>query len=58
MDKFKEKFPQEIETIAILDQVTLMTPENIHVNSFMYEPIIDMSDDSLKKLYRRVKGLQ
>ena len=58
MDKFKEKFPQEIEAIAILDQVTLMTPENIHVNSFMYEPIIDMSDDSLKKLYRRVKGLQ
>ena len=58
VDKFKEKFPQEIETIAILDQVTLMTPENIHVNSFMYEPIIDMSDDSLKKLYRRVKGLQ
>ena len=58
MDKFKEKFPQEIEAIAILDQVTLMTPENIHVNSFMYEPTIDMSDDSLKKLYRRVKGLQ
>ena len=58
VDKFKEKFPKEIETIAILDQVTLMTPENIHINSFMYEPIIDMSDDSLKKLYRRVKGLQ
>ena len=23
----------------------LMTPENIHLNSFMYEPIADMSDD-------------
>ena len=57
VDKFREKFPQKLGTIAILDQVTLMTPENIHINSFMYEPIIDMSDDSLKKLYGRVKKL-
>lgn len=28
-----------------------MTPENIHVNSFMYEPIIDMSDAHLRKLF-------
>lgn len=29
----------------------MMTPENIHLNSFMYEPILDMSYDHLKKLY-------
>jgi len=29
--------------------VVLMTPENIHLNSFMYEPIIDMSDEHLKR---------
>jgi hypothetical protein len=57
LKKFKEKFATEKATIAILDQVALMTPENIHVNSFMYEPIIDMSDDHLKKLYERVKAL-
>lgn len=34
----------------ILDSVVLMTPENIHVNSFMYEPIIDMSDSHLRRL--------
>jgi hypothetical protein len=34
-----------------------MTPENIHVNSFMYEPIIDMADDHLRDLYARVKSL-
>jgi hypothetical protein len=34
-----------------------MTPENIHVNSFMYEPIIDMSDVALRELYSQVKGL-
>ncbi|MCH7688952.1 MAG: phage infection protein [Planctomycetes bacterium] len=58
IEKFKELFPDDQETITTLDQVALMTPENIHVNSFMYEPIIDMSDDHLRKLYRKVKTLQ
>ena len=40
-----------------LDSVVLMTPENIHVNSFMYEPIIDMSDAALRELYSQVKSL-
>ncbi len=34
-----------------------MTPENIHLNSFMYEPIIDMSDAHLRKLYEDVLKL-
>lgn len=42
---------------ATLDGVVLMTPENIHVNSFMYEPIIDMSDAALRELYSQVKSL-
>ncbi|ODQ95669.1 phage infection protein [Dietzia alimentaria] len=41
----------------VLDGVVLMTPENIHVNSFMYEPIIDMSDVALRELYSQVKSL-
>ena len=44
--------------IAILSKVALMTPENIHLNSFMYEPIIDMSDDALRKLYKAVAELK
>ena len=55
--KFKELFPDDQETITMLEQVALMTPENIHVNSFMYEPIVDMSDDHLRKLYRKIKAL-
>jgi hypothetical protein len=39
------------ETLVVLDSVVLMTPENIHVNSFMYEPIIDMSDAHLRRLF-------
>ncbi|WP_346890365.1 hypothetical protein [Clostridium sp. UBA1056] len=34
--------------MKILEQVNLMTPENIHINSFMYEPILDLSDSYLK----------
>lgn len=45
------------DTLHILDSVLLMTPENIHVNSFMYEPIIDMSDAHLRKLFNEVKSL-
>lgn len=45
------------DSLRALDDVVLMTPENIHVNSFMYEPIIDLSDTALRDLYVRVKNL-
>lgn len=41
----------------ILSQVTLMTPENIHLNSFMYEPLMDMSIHHLVELFHAVEGL-
>jgi hypothetical protein len=37
--------------LPILEEVSLMTAENIHLNSFMYEPLIDISILQLKKLY-------
>jgi ABC-type phosphate/phosphonate transport system ATPase subunit len=55
--RYKKDFPAELGNISTLDKVSLMTPENIHVNSFMYEPIIDMSDDNLRNLYTKVKAL-
>ena len=57
MEKYRELYPDETETLRILDRVELMTPENIHVNAFMYEPIIDMGDDQLRRLYSDVKAL-
>jgi hypothetical protein len=54
---FKKEFSVEKDSIKILEQVNLMTPENIHLNSFMYEPILDMSDFHLKTLYSNVKAL-
>ncbi|WP_318492468.1 hypothetical protein [Photobacterium leiognathi] len=56
-DKFIELHQAEQDTISLLDQVNLMTPENIHLNSFMYEPILDMSAHSLYQLYSDIKQL-
>lgn len=56
--KYKELFPQNTDIIKVLNQVNIMTPENIHVNSFMYEPILDMSNHHLKTLYTKVLALQ
>jgi hypothetical protein len=56
--KFKELFPGDVDTIETIQRVVLMTPENIHLNSFMYEPILDMSDEHLRKLYEEVLALK
>lgn len=45
------------QNITVLEQVNLMTPENIHLNSFMYEPILDLGISHLKTLYSHVKQL-
>lgn len=49
--KFKALFSGEADAINTILRVVLMTPENIHLNSFLYEPILDMSDEHLRKLY-------
>lgn len=55
--RFKSQFPGEAVAAEVLDRVQIMTPENIHLNSFMYEPIVDMSAEHLRKLYSDVKSL-
>lgn len=55
--KYKHMFPSDIKNIKLVEQVNIMTPENIHINSFMYEPILDMSDQHLKQLYSRITDL-
>jgi hypothetical protein len=55
--EFKNRFPKELKNIEVLEKVNLMTPENIHLNSFMFEPILDISDQHLKQLYKEVMQL-
>ena len=56
--KFQELYPAERASLDVLQRVVLMTPENIHLNSFMYEPILDMSDNHLRTLFTDAKALQ
>jgi len=41
----------------VIEEVNLITPESIHINSFMFEPLIDISDWTLKELYNKVASL-
>lgn len=43
--------------MSILDIVAMITPENIHLNSFMFEPILDMSSKKLYEEYQSIKVL-
>lgn len=54
---YSSDFPHESNNISLLEQVHLITPENIHLNSFMYEPILDISDNHLRELYRDILNL-
>jgi hypothetical protein len=57
LTEFAKRSKSETDNIQVLQRVVLMTPENIHLNSFMYEPILDMSDEHLRKLYKSVVAL-
>ena len=46
------------DAMNTLEIVAMITPENIHLNSFMFEPILDMSLKYLYKIYKDVKALQ
>jgi len=51
---FKERFNNQDEEIFLMKRINLITPSNIHINAFMYEPILDMGFGELKVLYRDV----
>jgi hypothetical protein len=56
-NEFKKEYQNDdnFETIMKnLEQVNIMTPENIHLNSFMYEPILDTPDHHLRELYENI----
>lgn len=56
-DKYCSIFSSELDKIMLLESVNIMTPENIHLNSFMYEPLLDMDVIELKTLYSDTKSL-
>jgi hypothetical protein len=57
LSRLRSRQTASAATIKTIEKVILMTPENIHLNSFMYEPILDMSDEHLRRLYQEVLAL-
>lgn len=57
-DEYRSLHPQDTEGSTILTKVLMMTSENIHLNNFMFEPIIDLSLEHLKELYIDVKKMR
>lgn len=58
--RYKDEFgtnSSHEDAIKTLERVNIMTPENIHLNSFMYEPILDMGIHELKGLHTDVCAL-
>ena len=51
---FKKACPKDAH-YDIIERVNMMTPELIHINSFMFEPLIDMSIYHLIQLYKDCK---
>ena len=56
--RYKEEFSLEKNNINILSEVNIITPEHIHLNSFMFEPLLDLSIFSLYELYNKVINLK
>jgi len=54
--KYERSGNCEAVVLRAVKRVALMTPENIHLNSFMFEPILDMSGHHLKALFGEVKA--
>lgn len=45
-------------SVGLLERVILYTPEFVHVNSFMYEPLVDIPPDYLLDLLEDIEALE
>lgn len=54
-EKFKLKMKKEEK--ELIHKVLILVSENIHINSFMYEPILDTSLEHLIKCYEDLENL-
>ncbi len=56
LGKYSQLLPAS-PAIPVLRKVSVTVSSNIHLNSFMYEPILDLSIGHLAELYSEVKAL-
>lgn len=54
-NKYKDKL--STDALSLIDEVQITTPEFIHANAFMYEPLVDIDGKYLFDLYNNIKNL-
>ncbi len=54
VELYKNNFHDNKDNVALFNKILLLTSENIHINSFMFEPIIDFSTEVLIDLYSKI----
>ena len=60
-DKYKKVISsstEKVRNLKILSRINIITPEHIHLNSFMYEPILDTDIKDLIKLYEETSKME
>lgn len=56
IEKYKIHPDCDPKILKLMKRISIVAPDMIHINSFMFEPIIDMSGNQLKNLYMEVKN--
>lgn len=55
--QFKRDFPDEYARLEdAIERTCLIVPENIHANSFMYEPLVDIGSNAFVRLYQDARA--
>lgn len=54
LGEFRKIFEEREKEIKILDSISILTPMEIHVNGFAYEPLIDYSITRLRTLFKEL----
>jgi hypothetical protein len=53
----KKKMPLDSNIMQLLERIVIMTPENIHLNSFVFEPLFDVSNKKMTEMYDKLMEL-
>lgn len=53
---YKKEFPND-NVYKTIESIVILTPENIHLNSFVFEPLMDVPSFDMKELYKEFERL-
>jgi len=58
MMNFAHTDPTDVQREKLIDRMLIISSENVHINAFMYEPLIDISLSELKSLFNSISRIE